>query len=219
MIKFFEIVNNELVILRDEFILIKEFKVIWTRLRSMEGDRDGRYKKLNTLECAYIQKMGDALMDSNLYAGFNEQERDTRIRQDIGLPKGWSPDSFLKTAIDKYCEIQTEYSPSVVILKNIHQSLMLSGNAISSINKQLTGLVKRNNDLIGDEMSIEETVTVTENSKAIVALIGEVLNLGKTIPKTIAEIQAFEASIRKEIGSKERVKSSGKKVGLFEDPD
>lgn len=220
MIKFFEIVNNNLVFLRDEALMVKEFKALWQRTKIMEGDHDGRKKRLNQLEFIYVQKMSDVLLGSNIYAGFTDREKDAKIREDIGMPKGWNPDSVVRVAIEKWVEVQATYSPSVYILKNMLQGLMLSGSAIETINKQLQSLIHTNDSLISDNMSVEDVVLATENSKSIVALIGEVLKLGKDVPKTINEIQTFEANITKEIGAKETVvKSGGRKVGLFEDPD
>jgi hypothetical protein len=220
MIKFFEVVNNNLVFLRDEVLMIKEFKAVWARNKIMEGDHDGRKKRLNQLEFMYIQKMADVLLGSNIYAGFSDKDKDAKIREDLGMPKGWNPDDTVRAAIVKWSQIQATYSPSVYILKNMLQGLMLSGSAIETINKQLNSLIETNNNMISDNMTVEDVVLATENSRAIVALIGDVLKLGKDVPKTISELQSFEASITKEIGAKsEVIKSGGRKVGLFEDPN
>lgn len=220
MIKFFEIVNNELVVQREELLMVKEFKLIWTRVRGMETDNDGRKKRMNTLELMYIQKMADCLMQDNIYAGFSDREKHHKVKADIGLPTGWEADTPVREAVSKWIEIQMTYSPSVHILRNIHDGLMLSGNAIQTINKQLVSLIATNNNLISNDMNVEDVVTVTENSKAIVQLIGSVLDLGKRIPNTINEITNFEKTIRKEIGEKTSpFKAGGKKVGLFENPN
>lgn len=219
MIKLFEIIENELVFLRDEALMIKEFKAIWNRVRSMSGDNDGRKKKLNMLELQYVQKMGEALYDSNLYVGFSDKEKHERIVEDFGFPDGWKPDDAVVAAVKKYIDIQLKYSPSINILRESYEALMLSGSAINMLKTQVEGLVSINRDAIEAGLhGPEEIAAATEVSKAVVAITTDILKLSKEIPTSVAKIQAFEASIREEIGKKGSLKSGGKEIGLFENP-
>lgn len=98
---------NELPILDASFRAIPTYRIVFERIRRIEGDHDGRKKKQNIKEAAFIHlytcfqiKAGQP----NPYWKYSEEQRYDKLVDDLDMPEGWKIDEDLQAAINLYKE-------------------------------------------------------------------------------------------------------------------
>lgn len=120
MIKLFKLNKEQFPEISDESKLIKEFKDIWTPLKPMKGDVDGRKKYLATRELAYVYWEG--AYGSNYKNQYpDDKERLNKLKIDLELPENWKPDKEVLLAIDKYKELSR--TPTMKIVESQYKSI------------------------------------------------------------------------------------------------
>lgn len=86
---------------------IPTYKKVMERVLKVEGDADGRRKKQNIKEMAFIHLYTHFQLDEknpNPYWKKSPEERFEKLKLDLGMPKDWKIDDELQAAIDLYKE-------------------------------------------------------------------------------------------------------------------
>lgn len=111
---------------------IKSFNEILKRLRKSDGDSDGRKKKRNEQELAYVyfQKCYDSR-----FKLLNKEEREVVIKKLIGLPDDWQPDELIKQAIEDYAV--TQETPSLKLVEGIELSIVSLSQYVRTAQAQM----------------------------------------------------------------------------------
>ena len=215
--------SGNLVINRQEVLLITQFAVLFKRRKGMTGDSEGREKKLNTLEMAYVKYMADALLDNNLYAAFEKPERSKKIIADIGFPADWQPDEAVEAAIEKYIEIQETYAPSAALLNSMQRGLKTSSRSVdafaSQMNVVLKQVEKKVEDIMTSNAGLDDVAVAAINTLNSVAFnnMDRLIALSSTLPKALESIEKLSIQVKKETGKSKDLKG-GQEKGRREDP-
>lgn len=215
--------SGNLVINRQEVLLITQFAVLFKRRKGMTGDSEGREKKLNTLEMAYVKYMADALLDNNLYAAFEKPERSKKIIADIGFPADWQPDEAVEAAIEKYIEIQETYAPSAALLNSMQRGLKTSSRSVdafaSQMNVVLKQVEKKVEDIMTSDAGLDDAAVAAINTLNSVAFnnMDRLIALSSTLPKALESIEKLSIQVKKETGKSKDLKG-GQEKGRREDP-
>ena len=215
--------SGNLVINRQEVLLITQFAVLFKRRKGMTGDSEGREKKLNTLEMAYVKYMADALLDNNLYAAFEKPERSKKIIADIGFPADWQPDEAVEAAIEKYIEIQETYAPSAALLNSMQRGLKTSSRSVdafaSQMNVVLKQVEKKVEDIMTSNAGLDDAAVAAINTLNSVAFnnMDRLIALSSTLPKALESIEKLSVQVKKETGKSKHLKG-GQEKGRREDP-
>ena len=189
----------------------------------MTGDSEGREKKLNTLEMAYVKYMADALLDNNLYAAFEKPERSKKIIADIGFPADWQPDEAVEAAIEKYIEIQETYAPSAALLNSMQRGLKTSSRSVdafaSQMNVVLKQVEKKVEDIMTSNAGLDDVAVAAINTLNSVAFnnMDRLIALSSTLPKALESIEKLSIQVKKETGKSKDLKG-GQEKGRREDP-
>lgn len=227
MIHLISFQDGEVKINRDEVNTITEFAVLAKRPTSMEGDADGRKKKLNLLELLYVRYMADGrLSKGSIYAAFEDKERSRKIKEDIGLPRDWKPDAFVKNAIRKYIEIMEYYLPSVKVLNSLERGLMTSARSIDytveQVNELYNTIDEMKRELKADAaLSRDEKVIalsgINDTLNSINSTIINLLKMSASIPNVLETVKNLQASVWEQ-EEKGRALKGNKTKGNREDP-
>ena len=215
--------SGNLIINRQEVLLITQFPVLFKRRKGMTGDSEGREKKLNTLEMAYVKYMADALLDNNLYAAFEKPERSKKIIADIGFPADWQPDEAVEAAIEKYIEIQETYAPSAALLNSMQRGLKTSSRSVdafaSQMNVVLKQVEKKVEDIMTSDAGLDDAAVAAINTLNSVAFnnMDRLIALSSTLPKALESIEKLSVQVKKETGKSKDLKG-GQEKGRREDP-
>ena len=97
-------VENKAIIPYPETLLIFPFKEIWAR----DKTKDKRYA---TEDFTYIEFV-TSQKASNPYAGYSEEKRAEKVKEDIITREGWKVDNLIQAGIDNLIEFQEEASPT-----------------------------------------------------------------------------------------------------------
>lgn len=219
MLDLFEIVAGQVVVRMPVVMFVTEFHALMYRKVGMDSDHDGRKKKLNTLELAFVVCMADDLLSNNLYSGFLPKERAEKIKNDIGLPDGWKPDEKVKAAIEKYIDIQRTYVPSAAALASIERGIKLAGAAVDSYIEQLyTSLQDAKDILKGGTLSEVDKAALALKNDAIYTSVKRINELAKGLPQSIKSINELRSEVSKEQRDMHK-KIGNKSIGRYERPD
>jgi hypothetical protein len=170
--------DNQRVTISPEALTVKEFKTIW--------DRDtSKHKEYAVEDLSYVFFMSDY---RSAYLAYDADARENRITKDVITKKGWKPDDKIKSAIEKYSELQE--TPSMGLLKDAEC-------ALDKIRYYF-----KNVDVTQD---LEGSITKT--------LIANVEKLGGVIKG----LSSLREMVDKEISESKRVRGSGT-LGLRETP-
>jgi len=90
--RLFDLVNNQLVISEEAYILIP-FKAIWDRDKT-------KLKEKALAELGFVYFMEDYKSDFSDIV--NDEERSTEITSVLGLPSGWKEDAVVRNAREFY---------------------------------------------------------------------------------------------------------------------
>lgn len=214
---------GNLVINRLEVQSIAVFNTLLKRRKGMAGDSEGREKKLNTMEMAYVKYMADGDLDANIYAAFEKPERSKKIILDLGLPAGWEPDEDVQAAIDKYVEIQETYSPTVALLNSLLRGLKTSSRSVDTFASQMNIVLKQIDQKVSDIMShpagMDEAAIAAINSLNGIAFnnMDRLMEIANKLPKALDSIEKLATQVKKEVGKSKDLKG-GQEKGRREDP-
>jgi hypothetical protein len=176
---------------------------------------------LNTLEMVFIVLYSEKFIQDSTYAAIDSKLRTEMIRVEIGLSTDWQPDEVVKEAISEYIRIQSERNPSLVILNNLHASLLTSANGIEAFNRSSKNAIARLDSLYDIEkdrpLTPEEFQLLLQCNEIIVGNLGKIVDIGGKIPKTLASVGELIHAVKKEQGDARVVKGGGI-VGRREDP-
>jgi hypothetical protein len=158
-------VDNQRVTFSPEALTVKEFKALWERDTS-------KHKELATEELSYVFYMTDY---RSAYLAYDVEARENKIINDVITKKGWKPDEKIKTAIEKYSELQE--TPSMGLLKDAETALDkiryyfknvdVTQDLEGSITKTLIANVEKLGGVIKGLSSLRELVDreVSENKR------------------------------------------------------
>lgn len=174
---------NHTIEVTPEALSIKEFKDIWLR--------DKKTKKETAIqELSYVYFMADYM---SVYNGYEEEEKERQIQRDVFGEKTWSPDSLVKTAIDKYEKLQA--TPSMRFLKAARraaQALITYFEEVDFSDRDVKGQpIYKVNDVVR---------ALGDSSKVVDAL------------------DKWEKKVQKEQLEETKITGGGQK-GIMEDPD
>lgn len=117
--KLFIVENRELVVNKDEVLLIREFGDLWEAQRNkMPGDIRGGERKLATREFTYIYLMYDW---ESPYKNFSDAERHTEALYDSQLTTKQFEDERLRKACVKYQSMQETHMSR--LLKSAYRTI------------------------------------------------------------------------------------------------
>lgn len=214
--------NNMPVINRVETVLVQEFQALVTRRRMMKGDSEGRDKKLNTLELAYVYLYSEALLSESIYAAFDKEEKSNKIIKDLGLPDDWSPDEKVQAAITKYTEIQNEYSPSMHLLNSLQRGLKVSAGSIDMFLGQLNTVTKViskwTEDIDADNLDAAKFDVLNKANTQLFNMIDKFMSISNSLPGVLQKIDMLTGQVRQQLAEVKSPKGGGS-LGDFEDPD
>jgi len=169
----------------------------------------------------FVVGMGDYLMKNNLHAGYLPQDRINIIKDDFKMPDDWKPDKIIQLAIEKYSEIQAHYVPSAVLLAALEQGQRVSAQIMLSYVEQLkiaADSVKDSMVALGSNLSSAEITELQIKNEAVYVTLKRIIDLTKTLPKTIVDMKMLKSEVRKEEALMPTHKD-GSTVGLFESPE
>lgn len=101
---FLFVVENNIAKPNTETLLISPFKEIWVR----DSSKD---KSVAISEFTFIE-LFTSKKKSNPYSGYNDSEREEKLKQLLKFKSDWKPDKLIKEAINKLIEFHIEASPS-----------------------------------------------------------------------------------------------------------
>ena len=110
MIKLFKYESYQLTV-EPEALLLKPFKIIWTRDRT-------QYKERAMAELGFIYFFADPRSDYQYI--IDEDSREKAIKEGEGLPSDWKPDSKVKEAIEFY----SSFKPTSALLLETTRGLV-----------------------------------------------------------------------------------------------
>lgn len=104
----------------EELMFIKPFRKIWNRDRS-------EYKEKALMEIGYIYFMYDPRSSYNIITDI--EDREDKVKQDVGLPLKWKPDILVKEASDIYKSLTSTTSSLLmescrIAINKVRESLM-----------------------------------------------------------------------------------------------
>lgn len=220
------IIDDGELVINPAVFTFQEFKTIYRRRVTMDGDSDGRLKKLNLLEFMYIKYMADEYLNTNYFGAFDDNSRSKQIIKDIGLPSTWIPDSLVITAIDKYLEVQREYHPTLSSLINLQRGLKLTSKVIKTVNTQLSMMLDRledalseySNSKLNSKEEIEAVTTINSLTGGVISNMEQLFSIGKGLPAVLENITKIAKIVREEQGvAKEKRGKGGVERGDYED--
>lgn len=166
---------------------IAEFRKIITK------DKD-RFKKLALKELFYIYHIADY---SSPYKIYQKEEREKKVKRDVGLEDSWKPDKWVLEAIDKYVELSD--TPTLKAVKAVQESLLTASKVINAVQKQIERALK------DEEGDIDDMIDKIE----------KLLKISDNLPKSIDGLKSLEEKARAEQEGDNRLKGGGK-INPFE---
>jgi hypothetical protein len=209
--------GGELVINHDVIRGIEPFASIIKRHSPSKGDSDGRKKIVNFNEIKFIYFMADW---DTYHRGLPAREKEKKAKEDAGFASTWKPDELVLQGIKKYTEIVDEYIPSARILISLEKGLSMSAVAVQSYIAQMEKIVEMNSvqlDALEDLADEEASASIMAANKIIQENIGEILKIGRELPKTLDGIIALQEKVRKEAGTAKKLQGDRTKRNR-EDP-
>lgn len=95
-------VQDRIVIPNAETLLLEPFKTIWGRDETVD-------KEVAMAEFKYIE-FTTSMLKSNPYAGYDEETKEKKVREDCIFMEDWNPDEFVVKAQDEVVRFSTEAS-------------------------------------------------------------------------------------------------------------
>lgn len=163
-----------------EALLLKPVSVIWKRDRS-----SGKAKALR--ELGYVYFMYDPRSDYRISI-LNEEEREERVRRDMGIDSSWRPDADMKSLIEFY----------------IHQPFIESDD-MKALDTSMTSLNKIQDlcstiELNEEEDPLKAAKTLAEVTKLIPGLLSNIREARKIIHEGMKDTGRVRGSTEKKIG-------------------
>jgi len=169
---------------------IASLRELIKRIKPMPGDADGRQKRMNLMELAYVHFGG--VFDSR-FKLMDTEEREENIKRLIGLPKDWKPDNIVLQAIEDFTT--TQWTESIPLVTEIQRSIM-----------SLTAFAKRANKQV-EEGGLDE-----------VRAIGDYMDILDRIPKTVDSLKRAKETLNREQEALAKGRK-GRALNKFELPD
>lgn len=190
--KFFKLVNNEIVLDRDEVLLYEEFNVILKRNKPIEGDSEGRKKLFNYREFKYIYFMSDTNSFPNRM-GYNKSMAHEYSVKHSKLPNGYMPDKEVIAAINLYKNHDT--TPMKETAKELRKTLNLNSRVIATLRTQLEEALRVSNDKSNKE-----------GSKPLLSAMNELIAMSNKLPDTFRTLSSIEEIVKEEDNKKSKVR-------------
>lgn len=152
-----------------EALLLDSFDKVWKRVRKIDGDADGRKKIINKKELGYVYYQG--VYDSR-FKRLNEEEKEKKVKEILGLPETWKPDELIKQCIEVYIDMQITASSEIV------SSLEGTGSALAKY------LVSLKDKLSSGAIPVKD--------------VKDVMDIIKNMPETLDNILKSKAVLEKE---------------------
>jgi len=187
MFNFIKLVEGEIEIIRDEFLLIPEGLEVIKKDKGgvFFGDSEGRNKLYAKKQFALAWWIVDVNSPANL-AGLTEVEAMRDGITNLGFPDDWTPDGTFTIFLKAY---KREYDKYIVtnVVKELLRSFKTTSLSIKKIRKNIDRL------LALSELTAEDTKTLLASNKELQSLAGE-------LPKHIRNLK--EASEESRIEQK-----------------
>jgi hypothetical protein len=204
--KLWTVINNELVVNRNEIFLYKEFNYLWKRDKTAD-------KLVATEEFKYIWLTCD--FDSHyIQQGLDDEVIHVKAVKEIGLEEFYKPDEYVVAAQNKYREIRE--TPSMALLLSLLQGLRSTSEVVKSLNKTIKNKLQLNDV---DSINKFDSNSVADNISATLKLIDAMNKIANDVPKSIKQISDLYDRVRAETSEK-KMKAGGREyVGNREDVD
>lgn len=211
----------KLVVNMAEVLANTKFAAIMRRVSKMDGDSDGRKKKLNTLEIIFVKLYGDSWYLSSSYGILDKAERVREIKKDIGLPDDWYPDDVVKAAVKEWVYIQSTRNPTLGVLVSLQRGLKSTQNTVEIFNKSTKLAAKKVEELekaaLERDLTPEELKSYEIYNGMLIDNVDRVIKISEKMPKALKSIEELINKIREEQAGTPTARG-GKTVGRREDP-
>lgn len=134
---------------------------------------------------------------------YTPERRVKEVKRMLGLPQRWKLQPYHRHIIDAYREVE-ESSPSIMVLKEIHQSLRISADAI----KVMRGNLEKRLKLI-ENMPEPDEVSLSDTANEIMRMVKNLMEVGTKIPEAINRINELEEQIASEAKGAKKVRGGG----------
>lgn len=133
---------------RPECLEIAEFKALWSKVRKVKGDSDGRRKLRNIQEFAYVFHV---VSHKSPYAQYEDTVRAEQVKVEVfGEDSDWEPDELVNHTLTKYRELIK--SPVIRLLDSALNTLARTSTYLDSVDyneKSPAGQVYTVKDVLG----------------------------------------------------------------------
>lgn len=146
---------NQLAIMNPNMRAIPVYRKVIDRVLRVEGDFDGRKKRQNVKEMAYIHLSTHFQLQEgviNPYWRYGE-DKYKKLVEDLGMPEGWKVDEDLQAAIDLYTER--------VVITDDMEMLDAAEHAARQTTKYLKGVDYDKRDTRGNFLYTPDKVMAT----------------------------------------------------------
>jgi hypothetical protein len=220
---------------KEEIRLIKEFNKLLSRDKGIKdkeaNETDRLIKKKALQEFTFLYFYCD--WDSP-YVSYSDEERYEKAKKDAGLPNSWFIDGPVAEAVTYYTEEQLKASPDIAIIMELKKSLQTTNlfikqlrSMISNDMKVITDAQQRYDDIIRsseDPIAVESAqqnlvVLRAGRIEAITTNLNQLIKFSVDVPKSIKQLNQYEAAAKEDIGDTSRVVVGGGEVYARESTD
>jgi len=174
----------DLPVLKTECRNVEYLKKIYTRdngdVTSEPGGKSVRVKKTAAKEIAYIY----FTLSTNHFQGYKGKQRDSIIKERVGLPLNWTPDEEIKNAIRFLKEDTTIIEEKLLntIESNLQTNRELFEEVETNNKKVLEFLQKEVNELTTEQLS-ERKILIDNLKNDFRIMLGFINDLGSAFEK------------------------------------
>lgn len=206
--------DGELVIDRDEILLVKEFHKILTKDKGSARDSQARKKMLAFKEFAFIYFYTDY---TSPYIERDDKDRMRVSKLEACLEDDWTPDAEVKDGIRKYKELQNGFAINSFI--ELKKGLKSTYEAITLINQQTSIFINMVSDKLTKVQDLKDVnpADLVVLNTALIGNIGQMTKLAKQTMQTMEEIEKYEEKIKSEESDERKIKG-GVAIGNREIP-
>ena len=175
--------DNTKLIINPETLAILPFKTIWQRDKS-------KNKEVAIAELSYVFYVEDF---KSIYRNIPEEERGSKIKEDLFPDNKWKADATIKAACKKYAELHITQSMGL---------LLDAEGAIEKLRKYFR------------EVNLTDT---NDQGKLLFTAKDLIANI-KAVGDLISGMKKLKEEVAKEVDNNSTIKG-GSAIGPFEDPD
>ncbi len=206
--------DKELVINRDEILLVKEFHKVITKDKGSARDAQGRKKLQAFSELAFIYFYCDY---TSPYIDRDEKDKMRIAKLEASLEESWKPDEWVWAAVKKYEELQDGFAIKTYI--ELKKGLRSTYEATLLFNKQTDALIRiidSKLEKIEDLKDFNPADLLSLNS-GLMTNINLMIDIATKTNKALEAIEKYEQKIKSD-EAEERTLKGGGSIGNREIP-